>query len=106
MPHKALLITTDIHDFDLSTIQTDFYFCVYCLIKLMTLLPLTKLPVIKMTSTNDFVSCVLFVVQTKVNKKSHGPVKIRPCRKVFWKIKSIWDRSRILSFNAVKKIPS
>lgn len=49
----------------------------------MMLHPLTKLPMLKMASKNYFVSYVLFVVQTKVNKKSNGPVKIRPCRKVF-----------------------
>lgn len=49
----------------------------------MMLHPIAKLPMLKMTSKNDFASCVLFVVQTKVNKKSNGPVKIRPCRKVF-----------------------
>lgn len=49
----------------------------------MMLHPLTKLPMLKMTSKNYFVFCVLFVVQTKVNKKSNGPLKIRPCRKVF-----------------------
>lgn len=49
----------------------------------MMLHPLTKLPMLKMTSKNYFVACVLLVVQTKVNRKSNSPVKIRSCRKAF-----------------------
>lgn len=43
----------------------------------MRLHPLTEFPMLRTTRENHFV-CVLFVVQTKADKKS----EIRPCRKV------------------------